>query len=77
MKRKPPKNQRPYASPSGKKARMVEVTDPRELAKIKEGMDEGYIGVPWATVTSGDRYFVNADELRKWRASQPKPGEKL
>ena len=56
---------------------MVEVTDPRELAKIKEGMDEGYIGVPWATVTSGDRYFVNADELRKWRASQPKPGEKL
>jgi hypothetical protein len=69
-KRKPPKNLRPYATPSGKKARMVEVTDSRELAKIKEGMDEGYIGVPWATVTPGDRYFVSVDDLHKWRASQ-------
>jgi hypothetical protein len=79
-KRKPPKNLRPYATPSGKKARMVPITDHHELAKLYEGRND--IGTPQVVrLHEGeDKWsatcFVNADELAKWRASQTTSGEK-
>ncbi len=63
-KRKPPKNLRPYATPSGKKARMVEVTHTQSLELANSD-----ISAPVVYFDKG-KYFVNADELRKWRASQ-------
>lgn len=66
MKRKPPKNQRPYASPSGKKARMVEVTG-ADLDTLFSGA--GDINLPSLSLSNG-KYYAKADELRKWRASQ-------
>jgi hypothetical protein len=69
MKRKPPKNQRPYASPSGKKARMVEITDPDELRLLFRGATE--IGVPVLYQPFlTNKFFCDAELMRKWRASQ-------
>lgn len=69
MKRKAPKNQRPYASPSGKKARMVEVTG-EEFETILAQHNNGSLAFPYIVAGAPGSYYVNADELRKWRASQ-------
>lgn len=66
MKRKPPKNQRPYATPSGKKARMVTITDPVELQRLLAyGPDD--LGVP-TLYKIGSDWAANTAELRKWRS---------
>lgn len=69
-KRKPPKNLRPYATPSGKKARMVEVVDD-ELAALLLGT----VGTPHVVIQPNAKCYCNADELRKWRASQTTSGD--
>lgn len=66
--RKMPKSQRPYASPSGKKARMVEVTG-EECAYLMEHQDEIDVPVIYVGV-AGWPNCVEAGPLRKWRASQ-------
>lgn len=75
MKRKPPKNQRPYASPSGKKARLTMVVEP-EWSLLR--MAQGDIGVPHAIpdmqLTSCG--WADAAQLAKWRASQVTSGAK-
>ena len=70
-KRKPPKNLRPYATPSGRKARMVEVSHAESLL-LANSED---IDAPVLYFDKG-KYFGNADEMRKWRASQTTSGDK-
>lgn len=45
----------------------VEMTDPRTVRVLEDG--QGNIGVPHL-IPGPDCWFVNADELKKWRASQ-------
>jgi hypothetical protein len=70
-KRKPPKNLRPYATPSGKKARMVELTDPHEIqALFRGGLDAPHL------VINHRGTYTDAAQLAKWRASQTTSGDK-
>ncbi len=69
MKRKAPKNLRAYATPSGRKARMVEVTHTQSLQLANSD-----IGAPVVYFDKG-KYFVNADEWRKWLAGNPSTSE--
>ena len=70
MKRKMPKNQRPYATPSGKKTRLTEVCD------VEVGLMTG-LGAPHVyshRVGSIIKFFANTGDLAKWRASQTTSG---
>lgn len=70
MKRKPPKNLRPYATPSGKKARMV------QISALDVGMMSG-IDSPHVysnRVGSVIQFWANAADVAKWRASQTTSG---
>lgn len=65
MKRKPPKNLRPYATPSGRKARMVTLTDQDELQRLLS-YGPGDLGAP-TLYRVGSDWAANASELRRWR----------
>lgn len=75
-KRKPPKNLRPYATPSGKKAAFADVQQP-EAGELVFANIRGDIDAPHIVYSTSDTFEgklvsvrVKADELRKWRASQ-------
>ena len=68
-KRKPPKNLRPYATPSGKKAHYIQVTDPIERALI-EAHWKLNLDLPSLIDRPDGTLWAKADEMRKWRASQ-------
>lgn len=65
--RKMPKNQRPYATPSGKKARMVKLTPSEwdEMCSAKHQIDRPH------TYIGTDGMYASADQMRKWRAGNP------
>ena len=64
--RKMPKNQRAY--PKKGKPRMVEITDANErLAILAGAMDAPH------AVDQGEAVYVNANDLRKWRALRNPP----
>jgi hypothetical protein len=70
MKRKMPKNQRPYATPSGKKARLVVIGHAEAKAILA---DEANISVPSLVrfrSGTGIAYMAMSDHMAKWRASQ-------
>ncbi len=71
MKRKPPKNLRPYATPSGKKVVLIEVTG-EERERLAHSSVVNDLGTPilYHTVNDGNKVWVEAGPLRKWRASQ-------
>lgn len=70
MKRKPPKNQRPYASPSGKKARLVQISDVNELEVLLNSQNN--IDTPNLVAAQGPfgGFWADSEQLRKWRGSR-------
>ena len=66
--RKMPKNQRAY--PKKGKPRLVEVTDETELEALYDIPDD--LGRPHIVRANG-RHYINASELRKWRALRNPP----
>ena len=66
--RKMPKNQRAY--PKKGKPRLVELTDRDEIRALEDG--EGDISVP-QLIPGPDSWYVNAAELKKWRALRNPP----
>lgn len=69
MKRKPPKNQRPYSSPGGKKPKLVPIHDEHEENWFVQ--HEGQIDCPHLYFSDEGIIHVEANQLAKWRASQP------
>lgn len=69
MKRKPPKNQRAYKTPSGKKPRLTEVHS-EECQYLLD--HAGEVGVPHLYRVENFRglFLADAKEMSKWRASQ-------
>jgi hypothetical protein len=71
MKRKPPKNQRAYKTPSGKKARLAELNSD-EMAFLADPANQDRIDFPqtYAAPHPDSPRWADAKQLAKWRASQ-------